>query len=222
MPKAKIQLPSVLKESTWFYKENEDMLKPFLGKPYISYSTHESYNNYFEDFVKQKIAGIKLEGGIYANFGTFTGTYTETGKIPDNPYGFEGLENLKKIPRPEGAEYERPVVIDLGEVFLIGFIDIFKQEGKKKEEKYKSDDYIQTLLYGYALEQEGFEIKETGVYFIRRENSHVNPPLKVSDEQFYIPLEYSTAKAKKAVKLVEKSAKEISELYKTYLKLFKQ
>lgn len=228
---AKIELPSVLTEETWFYKDNEDILKKFLGKPYISYSTETSFTEYFEDFVKQKLAKIKLPSSVYAEFGSWAGEYVETGeKVLDTDFG--GSDNLDLIPREEGAVYERPVVIDYGDFFLIGFIDIFKEEnglvsivdlktgGKNKEAKYKSDDYIQVLLYAYAVEEEGYKIGECGVYFCRRTGSHFKPPLTLSEEQFFIPIEYNRKKAEKAVKKVEQTAKKISDLYKTYKRFF--
>lgn len=228
---AKIELPSVLTEETWFYKDNEDMLKKFLGKPYISYSTETSFNDYLEDFVKQKLAGIKLPSSVYAEFGSWVGEYVETGvKVLDSE--FEGAENLDLIPREAGAVYERPVVIDYCEFFLIGFIDVYKEKnnvasiidiktgGSTSADKYKSDSYIQVPLYAYAVEQEGLEIGECGVYFCRRTGSHFKPPLTLSKEQFFIPIQYDRKKAEKAVKRVENTTKKISELYKTYKKFF--
>lgn len=236
MPKAKIELPSVFTEDHWVYKKHKDnrKLDHLLGQPYISYSTSESFTDYTEDFIKQKFAGIKLPESVYGAFGTWVGSSVEHGSIQDNDYGFEGSENILKIKRPENAEYERLVIIEFEGYFFMGFIDIFveteekvcclfdiKTGGKNKEKKYTHDDYTQVILYGHALEQEGWAIDKTGVVFCRREGSHLNPPLRLSDEQLYLPLEYNQKRVKHALKRLDNSVKGISELFKTYKKVFR-
>ena len=62
MAKSNLVLPSVLTENSWFYKLHEEELKPFLGQPYLSYSSAESWESYQEDFIKQKFAGLELPG----------------------------------------------------------------------------------------------------------------------------------------------------------------
>lgn len=230
-----INLPTKLTEETWFYKDHKEVLEPHLGKFYISYSTQESYNNYFEDFIKKKFAKIELPSSIYAELGNYLGTAVETGEFPkENPNDFQGKENidLNNI-RKEGAEYERLVVIDFEDFIFVGFIDVFHEDeklgctvvdlktgGSKKEETYESDNYKQTDLYAFALEEEGKKIRQTGVYFVRRKGSHVNPPLKIDKEQFFIDRKYTRGKGRKAVNHLKKSVKEISQLYTTYQKIF--
>ena len=229
-----INLPSVLQESTWFYKENEDKLKHLLGVPYISYSTTSSWFTYKEDLIKQKFAGIKLPDGIYANLGNYVGEAVENGYFSENnPHGFVGQENLDlNRYRKPNAEYEKIVIIERDGYFIVGFIDIFyieneianlednKTGGKDKEKDYASDDYIQTVLYGHYIEQTLRLVPKIGVNFIRREGSHVNPPLKISKEQFYIPNVYSKERVDKALAKIDKAVVEISELYSVYLKFF--
>lgn len=229
-----INLPSILTENTHFYQEHKEKLQPYLGRPYISYSSVSSWFEYKEDFIKQKFAGIKLPDGIYALMGNYIGEAIENGFFAqDNHKGFAGQENLDfKRYRKEGAEYEKLIVIDMGGYLIIGFIDIFyieneqlnvedmKSGGKGKEKVYESDEYIQTVLYGYAIEQEYGKEPKIGVNFIRREGSHVNPPLKIGKEQFYIPNIYSKERVRTALEKVDKAVHEISELYTTYLKFF--
>ena len=71
--KSKIELPTILTEKCWFYKDNEELCKPHLGKFYISYSSVDGFLNYIEDFIKQKFVGIKLPDSIYASFGSYVG-----------------------------------------------------------------------------------------------------------------------------------------------------
>ncbi|AGO47698.1 hypothetical protein Phi17218_165 [Cellulophaga phage phi17:2_18] len=249
MARAKIVLPSILTKDSWFYKENKDMCDPHLGKPYISYSTSTSWISYREDLIKQKFAKIKLDTKkLYAELGNYLGEAVEKGKFGENPNQFTGQENFNLIPRPEGAEYEKMILIDMGDYIILGFIDIFletsefelpekvggrtnvkiavanvqdlKTGGKEKEAEYASEDYTQVILYAKDLENRGYKIGKTSVWFVRRTGSHVNPPLHISDEQFEIPLEYNEARVDFALKKIDKSVREISDCYKTYLKFF--
>lgn len=229
-----IELPTILTEDVWFYKENKEKIDPHLGKPYISYSSVNAWKEYREDFIKQKFAKIELPGSIYTELGSFVGTYVETGVVPHNEYNFAGEDNLYKIPRPDGAKYERFVLLDFGDFVLIGFIDIMTEKdmvatvtdlktgGGKKEDYYASDDYMQTVLYGMALEQEGYKIKDCNVYFVRRKGSHVNPPLFITDEQFYVKNSYNATRKKQVEKTVKQTVQEISDYYKTFNKFFKK
>lgn len=225
----KINLPSILTEQTHFYKEPYiEQLKPYLNRPYISYSTMGSWTDekYRPDFIKQKLVGISLPQGTYAALGNYVGEAIENGYFSeDNPFGFIGQENLDlNRYRKLGAEYEKLVVLDRGDYLIIGFVDVYYEEngkkfcldnktgGKDKDKDYSSDDYLQTVLYNYAL---GGDC-EIGVNFIRRLNSHYTPPLKISDEQFYIPNTYTEAKVKKILSKFDKAVKEISEIKNDY------
>lgn len=233
---SKIKLPSKITKDSWFYKDNEELCKPHLGKYYISYSSVDSWENYRGDFIKQKFLGFPYSGNIYSEFGSFVGQAVENGEFPkENPNGFEGQENLDlEELRPEGAEYEKMILIDMESYVIVGFIDRFventdgcwindiKTGGKDKENKYSGEDYVQVILYAYALHMMGKKIAKTDVYFIRRGGSHVKPPLKIGKEQFYIPLEYTEERVKFALNKVDRVVKEISDCYKTYLKIFKK
>lgn len=235
MPKKKIKLPSKLTKQSWFYKDNKELCEPHLGKYYISYSSVDSWENYREDFIKQKFAKIKLPDGIYGTFGTYTGEALEHGGFAkENPHGFTGQENMNFDElRPANGEYEKMIIIDRGDYVILGFIDRYheieegvahirdqKTGGAKKEVKYQSDDYVQVILYAHAIEQDGKKIGGTDVWFIRRTGSHKNPPLHISDEQFPIPLEYNKDRVKYALDKVDRVVREISDCYTTHLKVF--
>lgn len=236
MPKAKIILPSVISEDNWFYEDNKELLEPHLGKPYISYSTLTSWEEYREDLIKQKFVGIKMPGGVYAELGSYLGEAVENGEFAkENPNGFTGQENFDLIERPAGAKYEHMILIDMGEYVVVGFIDILheydkklkvvhvrdlKTGGKGKEAYYKKPEYIQVILYAYDLEQRGYTIGKTDVWFVRRTGSHVNPPLHISDEQFSIPLTYDEERKQYALKKVDRVVRELSDCYRTYKKIF--
>lgn len=233
MTKVKINLPSKLDKSNWFYKGNEKLIDPHLGKFYISYSTISSWEEYRTDFIKEKLAGIKLPDSIYADFGSWVGTTVEINEIQPNNHSFTGGENISLIPRRKNTTYERMILIDMGEFVVIGFIDIFEDLGDKivncadiktggagKEATYKKDNYIQLILYCYALVLERYTINEMGVWFCRRTGSHIKPPLHLSTEQFYIPLEYNEERVKYALDKVKRVVEEISEYVTVYNKYF--
>jgi hypothetical protein len=233
MSKVKTQLPTKLSKENWFYKGNEALINPHLDKFYISYSTISSWEDYRTDFIKQKLVGAILPDSIYSAFGSWVGTSVELGQEQANNYGFTGGENISLIERHEGDKYERMILIDMGEYCIIGFIDIMREiapmvvnvldvktGGSKKEEEYKKESYIQVMLYSKALENEGYKINGVGVWFCRRTNSHIRPPLNLSTEQFYIPLEYTEDRVKYALDKVNRVVKEISEYYNCYQKFF--
>lgn len=227
-----VNLVSVLTEKSWFYKDNEELCKTHLGKPYISNSTVESWYEYKEDFIKEKLCGITTPRKIYAEFGSWVGTAIENGFYEDTSE-FGGQNNLPlDKERLVGAEYEKMILIDRGFYVILGFIDRFlklpcggveikdyKTGGKLKEVKYSSEDYIQVILYAYALELMGERIKNTNISFIRREGYHKKLPLLISTEQFVIPLEYNQERVKFALTKVDKAVKEITE-FKNVFDLF--
>lgn len=227
-----IILPTVLREDTHFYKQYEEQLKPYLGQYYISYSTASGVDKYMEDLIKGKFAGIKPKPTCYTELGGFLGRAIETGEFEkENPYGFEvdASLDINKF-RPEGAEYEKLVIMPLFDnVIFIGFIDVYLKTEKgarvrdnksgawKKQSEYTSKDYTQLLLYANALDE---TIESIGVDFFERINSHISPPLKLTGRTEDIPLEYSEEKVKFAVEKLKKNTQRISELYSTYLKIF--
>ena len=235
MAKTTIELTSKLSKDNWFYKGHEELIDPHLGKYYISYSTMSSWEDYRTDFIKQKLAGIKLPDGIYGAFGTWVGTSVELGEVQTNNYGFTGGENISLIERKEGDKYERMILIDRGDYVIIGFIDIMRElspkvanvydvktGGSKKEDGYKKPEYVQVITYAKALEDEGYTINEIGVWFCRRTNSHIKPPLNLSEEQFFIPLDYNKERVDYALSKFDRVVKEISEYQKIYNKIFAQ
>lgn len=197
------------------------------GKPRISYSQVGSWNDYRPDYIKQYFAGIKLESGCYADFGTKVGTARETGDYSE--FTLDEQKVLESVPRIKNCVYEREINLDFGDFILLGYIDEFidneevndnKTGGKGKQSLYRSEDYIQTVLYKKALIDEGYEIKKTGVNFFERGGSHFKPPLKLTGHYEYIPIEYSEDRWKYAEAKVRKAVSEISDSYRIYKKYF--
>lgn len=228
-----MQLISKITEDSWFYEEHKDELEQHLGKWYVSYSTAGSFLEYQEDFVKQKLMGEPNKGSVYTRLGNFTGTALETGEWPkDNPDGFIGMENVDLVKlREPGAEYEKLVVLDFGAWIFLGFIDKYlktddgvdvtdlKTGALSKMDFYKSAEYTQVMLYAHAREIAGDKIRNTGVYFIERVGSHINPPLQLTKNQFYIPLEYTKERVEYAIKKLEKAVEGIASIKETFDKI---
>lgn len=233
MSKTKIELPSKLTKENWFYEANKELLDPHLGKFYISYSTVSSWEDYRTDFIKQKIANITLPDSVYSKFGNWVGESVELNVLQANNYGFTGGDNISMIRREPSDKYERMILIDRGEYVIIGFIDILREPepkvvdvediktgGSGKEKGYTEEKYVQVVLYSKALQDEGYTIRNTGVWFCRRTGSHIKPPLNLSTEQFYIPLEYNQERVDYALNKVDRVVKEVSEYWRTYKKFF--
>lgn len=114
------------------------------GKPRISYSQVGSWNDYRPDYIKQYFAGIKLESGCYADFGTKVGTARETGDYSE--FTLDEQKVLESVPRIENCVYEREINLDFGDFILLGYIDEFvnneevndnKTGGKGKQSLYR-------------------------------------------------------------------------------------
>jgi hypothetical protein len=116
-----------------------------------------------------------------------------------------------------------------------GFIDVeeevspeaieitdFKSTNIPKKKKYfQSENYNQVNLYCYIREKEGKKISWSGVHLISRKGHHeFSPPLRLEGVSEKVELPYSRERAEKTVEGMVKTAYEISDYYKTYLKIF--
>ena len=116
---------------------------------------------------------------------------------------------------------DRVLGIENGEVdvadFKTGSIE-------KKAGDYASEDYQQTTLYCYGLEQEGFKIKSSSVVLFDRKGNTLESGnknvLRLTGDIKYIPTPYSRERAEKFLKELEKTAKKIEEYWKLYQKIF--
>lgn len=234
-----INLPTKIKDS-WFYQEEQykEQLKEYEDWSYISYSTAGDLTEYFEDLIKEKVTKVKdFSSSVYSEFGNYVGEYIEQGVLPqNNPNDFkiDDSFDVSKF-RPEGAEYEKLVTLELSKeekVLFIGFIDVyFERDGLSylrdnktgsatKKSNYQKDKYTQLVLYATALEQIGYKIGGIGIDFLERKGSHINPPLVLTGKHTDIPLEYSKERVKFAIDTLLKNTQYISDLYTTYKKYF--
>lgn len=234
---SKLEIPSVLTEETWFYKEYEKELKPYLGWKYVSYSTLTSVEEYEEDFIKQKFLKLPNEGSVYTTLGTIVGTTLETGEKPkDIPEDIKFADdfNIDKIRNPK-AEFEKITILELADdLFMVGFCDMvetledgslvvtdLKTGAENKKSYYKSEKYYQLISYAYALTKMGYRVSRIKVEFVLRTGSHVKPPLVINNNFSTFELEYNQERVEYTLEKIDKAVKKISSLYKTWKKIVK-
>lgn len=232
---SKLVLPKV-------YEATQEKYKKYNGLPKLSYSQIGSFTDplYKNDYIRQYFFGERQEGGIFAIYGTACGQFFETGgEVRSELLSDFDVEVLNKLPRPESAQYEYEIVVELeteeGTLCVQGFVDQLVIEGNdatvidlksgnasKKVEYYGGDEYQQTTLYSYHIESEGYNIKESKVLLVSRKgNGFSKYPLRLDGPIIEIPTPYSRDRAEQYFNKVRKTAKEISDLYKVYLKVNK-
>lgn len=233
-----MNLPSIYKER----KNNPvpERYKKHIGKQAISYSTYNSFieDGYRGSWFANKFLKLPSEGNIFTEYGSSVGNYQETGIIQPYLSDFDMSVLDKEHPANPNAEYEREILIDMGEYVIYGFVDRILGMGTgeldiddfksgsiaKKEAEYASEDYGQTTLYAHALKLEGYKIKSSGVVLFDRkgntlEEGHRNK-LRLTGEITKIDTPYSEERAKKLLKKIDNVAKQISDYYTLYQKIF--
>ncbi len=215
------------------YKAVLPKFEKYNGKAKLSYSQITSFKDplYREQYILSYFFGLKDEGNIYAFFGGQVGEYIETnGELVGDMLDKDTMEVLDALERPEGSEHEVEIVVDRGDYVIQGFIDrMYPVEGgvevldfktgniDKKAAFYGSQDYQQTTLYSYAVEQEGHSVKKSFVKLLGRKGNNVNGNmLRLSGAIKDIPTPYSPERAEIFLAKTDKIAKEISELYEIF------
>jgi hypothetical protein len=218
------------------YKAALPKFEKYNGKPKLSYSQITSFKDplYKAQYILGYFYGIQDPGNIYAFFGGEVGEYIETnGEVVGGMLDEGTREILDSLERPEGSEHEVEIVVDRGDYVIQGFIDrMYPVEGgvevldfktgniDSKPAYYGSQDYQQTTLYSYAVEQEGFPVKKSFVKLLGRKGNNVRGNmLRLSGAIKDIPTPYSPERAEIFLAKTDSVAKEISRLYELYLYL---
>lgn len=217
----------------------------FVGKPKLSYSAYNSFKEpaYKGEFFGVYFLGAPRTGTIFTEYGSAVGGYQETGN-PQEYLSKSDKEILdREIGRPKGAIYEKELVIDRGDYVIQCYVDrILEIEGglevidfktgaiDKKKKDYESPEYQQTTLYSYGLEKLGHTIAYSGVKLADRKGNTLDDTayskkgeplwLRLTGEVIDIPTPYSKERAEKFLESFDKTAKEIENYYKVYLKYF--
>jgi len=239
MEKNEIILPKVFEDRNGKYPQHKNKYK-------ISYSQHTSWKSeeYQYDYIVQYFSGAKLPDGIWALYGGEVGTFIEhTGNkepYPEFSMLSQGDKDfLLTLDYPENCVYEDEICVDFGDFVCEGYTDRteFLEESKigirdyktgnleKKKDFYESDEYAQTTLYCFQKKQEGFEVDYSEVVLLGRKGNNMtikgkHYPIKLSGEKLPIDTPYSEERAQKILSDIRKSAEQISDLYKIFLKFF--
>ena len=240
MENTELVLPRIFEGRSKKYKQHK-------GKPKLSYSQHTSWKDpeYNADYIVQYFSGIKLPDGIWAKFGGEVGTYIECKAQNLEMPEFEMLSEddkafLDTLDYPAKCTYEDEICVDMGDFVIEGYTDrtqVVKPKKigirdyktgnlDKKKEFYESDEYAQTTLYCDQKVQEGNEIAYSEVVLLGRKGNNMTTKngfqaIRLSGEFTQIDTPYSKERADKIKEDMKKSAQEISDLYKIYLKYFK-
>jgi hypothetical protein len=229
-----LNLPSIYEN-----RSGNPELEQFVGRPKLSYSAYNSFKEpaYKGEFFGVYFLGEPRTGTIFTEYGSAVGMYQETGEPQEYLSQSDKKILDEKIGRPKGAIYEKELVIDRGSYVIQGFcdriiidsefIDVvdFKTGSiEKKKKDYESEDYQQTTLYCYGLEQMGYKIKNSGVILMDRKGNTLEQGnknvLRLTGDMEYISTPYSKERAEKFLKSFDKTAKDIEEYYSVYQKYF--
>ncbi|MDR1019051.1 MAG: PD-(D/E)XK nuclease family protein [Lachnospiraceae bacterium] len=239
---SKLILPRVFKDTS-----KDGKYKHLIGKPKLSYSQITSWKDakYHYDYIKQYFVGITMDSGIFAQAGTDFGTMVEwigNGRVGKKPQAIiltqSNVEEVaEKVEYKPNSIYEDLIVVDCGDFVIEGYADRctyyedtkeieildYKTGNMSKPDKYKSNDYMQTRLYAYQKENDGYNVKSCGVeLFDRKGNGSEKYPIRLTGELMKIDTPYNRDEVEEWLKNdISKIASEISDCYKTYLKIFK-
>jgi hypothetical protein len=215
------------------------------GKSYISYSQYNKWKTSKKDYFKSYFLGERFEGNAYTEFGSWVGEALENNDFSEfNP---KEVEVMKTITRFD--QFERKINWDLGDFFVMGYIDTndfipfkkadigkapssdikhivknivdYKTGAMNKVEVYEDDGYDQVTIYAGAIEEEtGFLPTKGWVELIERTgNAFRGEELKLGTKVVVIPQDVSKEAVDKVKKNLIKVAKEISASYKVFNKL---
>lgn len=227
-----MQLPKIYTDTTGKYVQHN-------GKPKLSYSQFSSWNSpeYKNGYVLEYMFGIAQPTNIFATFGGHVGEFIEAigiGETPNENFLPEETKSfLRTLTYPPKSVYEEEIVVDCGDFVIQGFIDRITYKGKKvsvidfktgnidkKVDDYASASYGQTTLYCFQKTTEGYTIENSQVLLLgRKGNGREGHPLRLSGESVLIDTPYSEERAALLLKEFRRTANEISNAYKLFLKL---
>lgn len=194
------------------------------GNQYISYSQHSKWKKSIKDYVKSYFFGERFEGNAYTEFGSLIGESLEN----DDYSEFTENEQLVLEGVTRLDEFERQIKFDLGEFYVMGFIDTndkacttivdYKTGDLNKVAVYEDDDYDQLAIYAGALEQETGKLpKKAWVELIERTgNAFRGETLKLGTSVVQIPQDISKKRIKAVKEDVVRVATEISDFYRVF------
>lgn len=260
-----ILLPNTYSQELWEKSKVKDH-KKYIGKPYLSWSQIESFNdskgfntglNGSYEYMLKYFSGEKWPDMGWAQFGSEAEAYiTLRGKNTDkldtydaeclksaiNNFNDDEKEVLERI-KPLGVfQDEICYYVEELDIIVLGYIDdrnrprngVIKnlRDYKTKSQSSKKDLHLpkkyQIELYTLGLRQRGLEVESAEYCIIERLGGREcmqgggREVLKVGNNVWYEPYKNLTEdRLAKTHEMIVSTAKEISSLYKTYTKFFK-
>jgi hypothetical protein len=225
------------------YEDRNGLFPQHKGKPKGSYSQVTSYRDekYRYDYYVQYFFGFQVEGNEFSDFGGSCGEVIQAigekwETIPLGVLSDEDVGHIKNIVDfPPNSKYEDEICADFVDFVMEGYIDRAEYVGNvvnildyktgnigDKVEYYGNKDYGQTVLYGKAKEDEGFEVGYCGVHLLGRKGSSLsgtgNHKMRLSGEHAHVETPYSKARAKEVEKEIRTVINQIANDYEIYLK----
>lgn len=219
------------------YEPVLEKYEKYRGLPKLSYSQITSYKDplYKNQYILGYMFGIRDEGNVWATYGSHCGDYiSSNGKDRGDMLSDADCEILDNSPKFVNPTYEDEICIDRGTYCIQGFSDIESTpspgkviivDNKTGAEKtkvafYGGPEYMQTKMYAYHREQEGFEIEDCYVLlYARLGNGYKSHPIRLSGNIIPIPTPYVKEEVEIFLEKVDVIAKEISDMYKVFLKV---
>jgi len=194
------------------------------GRCYISYSQHSKWKDKKKDYIISYFFGERFQGNAYTDFGSKIGEALENNDFSE----FSPTEKkvLNKVTRLD--EFEREIKLEMGEFYVLGFIDTndkdckilidYKTGDLNKVAVYEDEKYDQLAIYAAAIEQEtGILPEQAHVELIERTgNAFRGEPLLLGKEVVEIPQDVSPERIEQVKEDVANVANEISEYYRVF------
>ncbi len=201
------------------------------GNYYISYSQINKWKRSKREYIRNYFFGENTSSvGLqkYGDFGTLIGEALENNDF--TKFSKEEQKFMNSVPRYD--DFERKISLDMNGYYVTGYIDTNSTDLNKiadyktgdinkKKSDYTSKDYIQLDIYAAAIQQEtGVLPKDIKVILIgRKGNAFKGEDLILSKEFITIDRKVTMEDIDKVKQEIDKTAKEISDMYKVFLKL---
>jgi len=250
MPKNKTILPKTYSEFLWKKGGSNPEHKKFIGKPCVSWSQVESFNSKTGfntgllgkyEYIQKYFLGYKFPDLGWGDFGSQVENYITERRNGDN-FNEKEKQTLNKI-KPLGV-FQEEILIYLEELdtVVFGYLDDFtppknnkvellrdyKTKSKSSKKDLHKPEKKQIEIYIIGLQQKGLEVQNAEYCIIERLGGYEcmqgggREVLKVGNEIWYESYNFTDKSIKETRKMLVRTIKEISSLYKTYLKIFKK
>lgn len=246
-----IILPGIYTEEVWKRGGSKVEHKKYIGLHYISWSSCESFNDSTGfntgllgkyEYILSKMSGVTFQDFGWGFFGTQVENYI-TERTDEDKFKTNELETLNKI-KPLGV-FQDEICLYLPNlnIIVLGYIDDRTKEDengnvallrdyKTKSESSKKDLHSnkkhQIELYILGLQQRGLKVLEAEYCVIERGGGYEcmqgggRDVLTVKDRIWYEKYSWDEERLSTTIRMVEKTAVEVSNIYKSYLKHFKK